>query len=145
MSWGWTPFGILYCGIATVVVPLLVTVVIEVVIAAFFRVGPAGLRAVVAVNLVTNPVLSALVFTLYLLEVRYGYAAVSGDILTATPTWPVLGLLEVIIMVAEWRMLAWALRGTAGSSRKLLALAIVMNVVSATLGTFALRSVLGDA
>ena len=62
---------------------------------------------------------------------------------TPSGPWPVVGLLEVIIMVAEWRMLVWALRATAGSSRKLLALAIVMNVVSATLGTFALRSVLG--
>ena len=89
MSSGWISVGILYAGIATVVVPLLVTVVIEVVTAAFFRVGPEGLRAVVAVNLVTNPVLSAVVYTLYLLGVWH--TASSEDILTAGWMWPVLG------------------------------------------------------
>jgi len=37
-------------------------------------------------------------------------------------------------VVAEWRLMVWAFQGTAGSSRKLLAMSITMNVASAFAG-----------
>ncbi len=117
--------------------PLLVTLVAAVIVAAFFGLKGAGLGAVVGVNLVTVPIMYAIVLTLYWLGIGYGYDVISGRILAAGWTWPVLGAIEVIIIIAGWRLLVWALDKSAGSSRRLLALAMVMNVGSAIVGTAA--------
>jgi len=135
-------FWYAFSALLIVGVPLLLTLVIEVVIAAFFRLSPTGLGAVAAVNFITNPVLTAVIVLLQWLGERGPEDLSSGGIMTTGWSWPLLGLLEAVILVAEWRMLVWVLRGSEGSARKLLALAIVMNVVSATLGTFALRAVM---
>ncbi len=127
-------------GFLFLVFPLLLTVVIEVVIATSFRLSQRGVGAVVAVNLVTNPVLTAVIATLAWLGVGWRFEPDSGDLLGTGWGWAELALLEAIIIIAEWRLLVWVLRGSEGSARKLLALAIVMNVVSATLGTFAMRA-----
>jgi hypothetical protein len=122
--------------------PLLVTLLAEVSIAALFGLRGAGVGAVFAANFVTNPALTAVAFTLYWLGIGFGYDFDSGRILTAAWTWPVLGLLEVIMILIEWRLLVWALGDTAGTARELLAPVVVMNVVSATLGTVAVRYML---
>ncbi len=54
---------------------LSVTVILEVGIAAFFRLPRRGLGVVAAVNLVTNPPPAAVFSTLYGLGVGYGYFA----------------------------------------------------------------------
>jgi hypothetical protein len=129
-----------FVSIYLVASPLIVTVAIEVGTAALFRVGLAGLGAVGAVNFVTNPILTAVLYISYWRNIG-GFSAGPGDpdLFAGVRSWPVLALLELMIIVAEWRILVWVLHGTAGSSRKLFALAVAMNVVSATLGTFALR------
>ena len=128
-------------AIGQVAVPLLVTILAEVLVAVCFRLENRAVAAVVAVNFVTNPVLTAFATSLYWLGAGYSYDTISGRISAATWTWPVLGVVEAIIIVVEWRLLVWVLRGTAGTSRRLLALAITMNVVSATLGTLAVRAI----
>lgn len=130
------------------VFPLLVTIMAEIVVAVFFGFRRA-LWAVVAVNFVTNPLLSAFFATLYWLGVGYTLVYVPGPnphytTLAAPWTWAVLSFLEVIIVIVEWRLLVWVLAGRAGTSRKLLAVAIVMNAVSATLGTLVVRSILSS-
>jgi hypothetical protein len=123
-------------------VALLVTLLLEVSVAALFRLRGRGLGAVVAVNLITNPALTVVIFALSGLGIGLGFGSDSGSVPSGPGSWAVLGLLEVVIIVAEWRMLVWALGGTAGSPRKLLAAAIVMNIVSATIGTIAVRYVM---
>jgi hypothetical protein len=121
---------------------LLFTIVFEVLVAALFGFRQA-LWAVVAVNLVTNPVLSAFIATLYGLGLGFAENVTPGDpsYIDAAPwVWPTVGLLEAVIVVVEWRLLVWALAGKAGTSRRLLVVVIAMNVVSATIGTMALRS-----
>jgi hypothetical protein len=54
-----------------------------------------------------------------------------------------MGLLEAAITVVEWRLLVWALAGRSGSSRKLLTMSIVMNVVSAGVGSLVVSVMLG--
>jgi hypothetical protein len=95
---------------------------------------------------VTNPLLSALVATLFGLGLGYtsypsegGY----GSAAAAPWTWVVMGLLEAAITVVEWRLLVWALAGRSGSSRKLLTMSIVMNVVSAGVGSLVVSVMLG--
>jgi hypothetical protein len=94
---------------------LAITIGAEVGVAALFRVGRRGLKAVVLVNLITNPLFN-LAF-MYVLAVRSGLAV--G-----------LPLLELGVIAGEWKMLEWALSRTAGSSRKLLIMSVVMNVAS---------------
>ena len=114
---------------------LTITIVLEVAVAFFFGLSRA-LWAVVAVNMVTNPVSSALVATLYGVGVGFGSTR------TESWVWPLLGVLEVAIVVAEWRLLVWALAGKAGTSLKLLVLSVVMNAFSGTFGTLILRSMI---
>jgi len=57
--------------------------------------------------------------------------------------WTLLVLLEPVVLVGEWRVLVWALAGSAGGPRRVLTLTIVMNVVSGILGTLVLNYLLG--
>jgi hypothetical protein len=52
--------------------------------------------------------------------------------------WLVLGALEVMVVLAEWRLLLAVLGPGRSTPRKLLAVSIAMNAVSATLGTILL-------
>jgi hypothetical protein len=107
---------------------LFVTLLVEIIVAAFFRVGWLGIAAVVLVNLVTNPVLGLIVIA----------AATAGVGLPAWASTAVLLVLEIAIVLLEWRLLVWALNDAAGSSRKLLVLSIVMNAASFLVGALLL-------
>jgi hypothetical protein len=127
------------------IAPLLLTLVLETVVAAVFRVGRRALRAVVCVNLVTNPPLNALILVLFGLEVGFthhswnpGYGRDLDIIGKATWFWPMVAALEVVIVIVEWRLLRWATRGTRQRSRKLLLLCIAMNAVSGLVGSWLL-------
>lgn len=131
-------------GVAFVLVmlPLVVTILIEVLVAASFGLRSRALGAVAAVNLVTNPVLTAVMAAFYWQGI--GYASVATGqwgqvtVVTAPWLWAVVVAFEMIIIVVEWRMLVWALAGSAGSGRRLLTVTISMNAVSAILGTWLL-------
>jgi hypothetical protein len=123
-----------------------VTAVAASLVAICFGLTARGLGAVVAVNLVTNPVLFALGATLFGLGVGYTfypYEGGYGSAAAAPWTWVVMGLMEAAIIVVEWRLLVWALAGRSGSSRKLLIMSIVMNVVSAGVASLVLSVMLG--
>ena len=105
---------------------LALTLAIEIPVAALFRVGRRGLAAVAWINVITNPVYN-LALVLVVLATGFGF----GQGAVATLSVPVL---EVVVVLVEWRMLVWALHGTAGSSRKMLALSVTMNVASALAG-----------
>lgn len=119
--------GLLY-GLATyLLIPLVLTLAIEVPVAAAM-----GLRtrreiwAVVLVNLVTNPLLNLFVLTAAYFSgwgVLFGGGSVSSSV--------VVGVLEVSVVIAEWRLLLWAV---GGSSRKMLLTSIAMNAASFLFG-----------
>jgi hypothetical protein len=103
--------------LAIIGIALVLTLALELPVAALFRVGWWGIAAVALVNLVTNPPLSLIVIA------QAGVA----------PAWAAslaLPILEVAVVIIEWRLLAWALHGTAGSSRRMLTLSITMNAAS---------------
>ena len=114
--------------LVAVAAPLATTVCIETPIAALLGLRGRQLGAVVAVNFVTNPIVNLVALLL------------SG--LPKSWSWSLLGALEVMVVVAEWRLLVWALGTNGISSRKLLAASIAMNAASATLGTYLLALVL---
>jgi hypothetical protein len=113
-----------------VAAPLAVTVFIETSIAAILGLRGLSLGAVVAVNFVTNPILNLVMIFL------------SGFLVPMSWSWPVLGVLEGLVIVVEWRVLGWVLGSESTTSRKLMVVSFVMNAVSATLGTLLLVWVL---
>jgi hypothetical protein len=128
-----------------VILPLLVTLVLETAVAAVFRVGRRALRAVACVNLVTNPLLNALLLVLFGLDVGFTHRTRNPDYgkdreVIGKATWlrVTLVALEVVIVIVEWRLLVWATRGTRNRSRRLLGLSIAMNAVSGLLGSWLL-------
>jgi hypothetical protein len=127
-----------------VLLPALIgTLAVELPVAALFRVGRRGLLAVLFVNLVTNPLFNAVLFGLYGVEMLmrdaylYRGRPVSRQLtaLASSPVhWLTLAALEIAIVLVEWGLLVWALRRTAGRSRRLLALSLCMNATSAIIG-----------
>lgn len=110
----------------TVLLPALVlTLLIEIPVGML-----CGLRsrreigAVALVNLITNPLLNYIVFVL---AISYSgpYAWRPGLY------WGIVVFLEVLVVIAEWRLLLWAL---GGSSRKLLLTSVLMNAASFGVG-----------
>jgi hypothetical protein len=85
------------------------------------------LAAVALVNVVTNPplVLSLLALNAVLV------ARLSADAAFAA-YWGAVAIGEVIVVIVEWRLLAWALRA---DSRLWLARSIAMNAASFVLGS----------
>ena len=130
-----------------ILAPLAVTIVLETGMAALFGLRRRALAAVVSVNCVTNPPLNLLWMVLAWASVgfeRVNSGGSRGGTVDVTPTfwgWFILGVLEVLVVVVEWRILVWALGRKDISSRKLLVVAAVMNAVSATLGTYVLSFV----
>ena len=124
--------------------PLAVTIVLETGVAVLFGLRRRGLIAVAWINLVTNPSLN--VILLLLAYAGLGFAKAQpdggrGGTVEVAPTfwgWFILCVLEVIVMIVEWRVLVRLLGGNRFSSRKLLVLSVVMNLVSAVLGSFVL-------
>ena len=106
---------------------LATTLALELPTAALFGVGKRGLGAVVLANLVTNPLFN-LVFVLIVFLLGL-------NAWTYLASLPVAVVLEIAVVIAEWRLLVWALRTTGGSSMKLLAMSVTMNLVSGLVGT----------
>jgi hypothetical protein len=119
--------------------PLLATLVVELPVAAFFRIGNRGLVAVLWVNVVTNPVFNVILFSLYGLGIGLNETYVplahpgpNHAVVHAAPVyWVIVAAMEVAIVFVEWRLLVWALRRTAGSASRLFAMSACMNAVSA--------------
>jgi hypothetical protein len=97
---------------------LALTLTVELAVAAALglRTRPE-LLAVACVSLITNPLLNVVLTLVW----SWGPVAYFST----------LAVLEALVVVAEWRMLLWALRG---DSRRLLLVATVMNGASLLLG-----------
>lgn len=125
--------GSLWIGALLVAVALAFTLIVEVPIAALFRVGRRGLRAVGYINCVTNPALNFIMMALY----GFGVGFQEGDpawLAYISPFWPVMFPLEALVVLVEWRLALWALQRDGFSSRRLLALSATMNAASFGLG-----------
>jgi hypothetical protein len=112
-------------------IPLVATVVVELLVALPFRVGRRGLAAVVLVNGVTNPLLNLFLLTVYGLGIGFKWVPFSNE--RAVVWYVIFFVAEAVVVLVEWRLLNWVLRKYV-SSRRLLVLAVAMNVVSAGLG-----------
>jgi hypothetical protein len=125
-----------------VALPLAASVCIESMVAALFGFRWRELSAVVWVNCVTNPLLNLVWLSLFWLgfgqRTIQATGKVAGGAVPSTWMWFLLAGLEVVVIVAEWRLLLMALGRNVFSSRKLFTVSVVMNAVSATLGTFLL-------
>ncbi len=121
-----------------VALPLAASIVIEGLVAALFGFR-RELVAVVWVNFVTNPLLNLVWLSLFWMGFGKTVQAAGGAVGRVVPTtwmWFLLAGLEVIVIVAEWRLLLMAVGQERFSSRRLLSVSVAMNAVSATLGTF---------
>jgi hypothetical protein len=109
--------------------PLLLTVLIEVPVGWL-----CGLRsrravsAVVLVNVVTNPVLN---YLLLVFSLSNPPLPDNSPVVALAVIWGLIAVLEVLAVVAEWRMLLWVL---GGSSRRMLVTSVLMNAASFGLG-----------
>jgi hypothetical protein len=131
-------------ALVAVALPLAASVCIECVVAALFGFRWRELAVVVWVNFVTNPLLT--IVWLSLLWLGFGRTiqatgGAAGQVVPSTWMWFLLAGLEVVVIVAEWRLLLMALARKAFGPRKLLIVSVAMNAVSATLGTFLLSRV----
>jgi hypothetical protein len=101
------------------VVALLLTILIEVSVALVFGYrSKREIFSVLLVNLITEPVLN------YLLLINSYFSLVSASILFIL-------LLESVVILVEWRLLAYALDG---DSKRLFVLSLVMNLASLVVG-----------
>lgn len=107
---------------------LVITTVIEVVVALIFRTGWRGATAVALVNLVTNPIANLLMLGIS----EFAPPPADSALLLLAVA------LEALIVLIEWRLLVWALADTVGRPRRLLALASAANVTSLVAGGFVL-------
>jgi len=114
---------------------LVVTLAVELPCAALFGVRWRGLWVVALVNLITNPVMNLLlIITVGIVGLPPNTGLSVIPVAVAASGFVVPLVLEVAVVVAEWRLMVWAFQGTTGSSRKLLAMSITMNVASAFAG-----------
>jgi len=108
---------------------LILTLAVEVPVAAMM-----GLRrrreiaAVVCVSLITNPVLIWLTYSLGVLQYELGLAPWEAHPLRFPL---VVAVLEVVVVLVEWRLLTWAL---AKPSRQMLLVSAVTNAASVLVG-----------
>lgn len=119
--------------------PLGVTCVIETLVAKVFKVDSEGLRVVLLANCVTNPVLNVVLVTAYLKGWGFRFVGTSRNYGWGVyvPTGLYLAmfmLLELVVVLVEWRLLVWVL-GRRISHQRLLLLSVFMNAASAALGT----------
>jgi hypothetical protein len=127
-----------YTALVFLLIPLLGTVVIEVSVAAFFRLGWKALLAVGLASGVTNPLMNLLLLTLYGLGLGFRKTgSYEGDpVYEPTAMWYLaLVAAELIVIIVEWRLLVWALRDRF-EPRRLLLVVVLANAVSASLGVF---------
>lgn len=105
-------------------IALLLTIVIEVIIAIFFGYRKKSeIAAIIFINLITNPLIN------YLLIIN-GYLKII-TISTAT-----ILFLEMIVVLLEWLLLIFTLRQ---NSKKLFILSLVMNLCSYIAGVLIFR------
>ena len=103
--------------------PLALTVFVEVPVAALLGLRTKlALAAVVAVSLVTNPLLNYAGLLLAQF-VDWGQSTALAFVVVAVG--------EIVVVIVEWRLLVWAL---VGSRRHLLMIAALMNAASACAG-----------
>jgi len=99
-------------------VALVATIAVEVAIAAFFGFRqPRLLLAIVACNLITNPLLN---FILFLMEPSFSGALYSWIL-----------FLEILVVLSEWKLLEYAM---GERSRCLLKLSFIINACSFSVG-----------
>ena len=80
--------------------------------------GRRALGAVVLVNVITNPAINYVLL-------------VVGRLASNRVYWVAVAVLEVLVVLAEWRLLLWVL---GGSPRRLLVTSALMNAASFTVG-----------
>jgi hypothetical protein len=140
-------------AIVALAIALATTLVIELSVAALFRVGWRGLAIVALVNCMTNPVLNV---ALALLLGVFGLSRPGGSVFSGGGI-ALIAVLEVVVVLVEWRLYMWAF-GVVGaqsgparsvrmgevlrqgifasdSANRLLRMSIASNVVSAVLGS----------
>ena len=88
------------------------------------------LGAVALVNVMTNPALNVA-----MLVVRLAAPPTLGPALVTYGQWAFLGVAEIVVVLVEWRLLAWALRA---DSRTWLVRSAAMNATSFVLGSWLL-------
>jgi hypothetical protein len=112
------------------ILALVLTILIEAGVAWLFGLRKKReLTVIILVNVITNPLLNYLV----LVNAFFHYF-IQPQILS--------GVLEVLVVLAEWRILVWALSRGAG---KMLLLSLVMNAFSFLAGLFVIDSFLKHA
>ncbi len=127
--------------------PLVVTVALETGVAVLLGAGRRTTGAVVWVNFVTNPVLNLIMLLLLGLGVGFTQTADatsrdSGLLVVASAwIWALLFTLEALVVVVEWRALAWAANRQREVCVDLLALSFTMNAVSGVLGTMLIGAI----
>jgi len=131
---------VLIVGLFAVLIPLIVTLGCELTVAWMFQLDRRDLLPVIAVNCLTNPALNVALVTLWGLGIGTTKISVSDPgagpyahhwVTTVSPwVYLAIGLSVIVIIVVEWRLLTWALRGRAGSSLRVFALSASMNAVS---------------
>jgi hypothetical protein len=100
---------------------LILTIFIEVIIALLFGLrGKTELGTVILINVITNPLLNYLV-------------AVNSYFHLISQSGVLILFLEVVVVIAEWRLLLYVLRT---GVKKMLVLSIVMNACSYIAGLF---------
>jgi hypothetical protein len=100
--------------LSSLFVALVLTEAIELIVAVLLGYGKREIQAILAINVLTNPVLN------YLLLVNSAYALVSVN-------FGIMFVLESIIILAEWKLLEYALNRSGNS---ILRLSIAANVSS---------------
>jgi|GEM_PF-7033855 len=111
--------------------PLAATIVLEGIVSLFFKIGGnerVPLRIIVLVNVATNPALN------YILFILQGLRATPIDVLS-----PTVLLLEVLVVLIEWKLLEYALTR---KGLRLLGFAFVANLVSYGAGVLLVKFVL---
>ena len=88
------------------------------------------LGAVALVNVMTNPALNVA-----LLVVRLAVLPALRAVLATYAEWAFIGVAEVVVVLAEWRLIAWALRA---DPRTWLVRSVAMNATSFVLGSWLL-------
>jgi hypothetical protein len=137
-------------GLVLLGVALVPTILVEMLVASFFRAGRRALRAVVLVNLVTNPLLNVALTAIYgfgfgIWQTQVFVRSMGRSEFTTHTAWffyVAFVALEVAVMFVEWGLLRWALRREPVSSKRLFAMSVCMNVASASTGLALSRLVL---
>jgi hypothetical protein len=114
--------------IAALIIPLLFTILVEVIVAIIFGYrSKLEIATVILINLITNPILNY-------------FLLVDGQIRLISINLQLILFLEVVIVLSEWMLLKFTLKQ---SSKKLLLLSIVMNFCSVMAGIVVFQVLLG--